>query len=83
MIGLFKRSRHPLAREITVVLIVKAAALATLYLLFFGPANRPHITPDAVDRHLLGAASPAVSAPAHGFLAGSAPPSQPRKYPDV
>jgi hypothetical protein len=36
-----------LGREITVLLLLKVAALVALFLLFFGPAQRAHI--DAAD----------------------------------
>ena len=54
MIRLRMPFRHPLAREIVVVLAVKVVALAALYLVFFGPAHRPDLTPEAVDRAILG-----------------------------
>lgn len=51
------RNWHPLAREIALVLMVKLVALVALYMVFFGPANRPALTPEAVDRAVLGAAA--------------------------
>lgn len=54
------RLRHPLAREIAVVLVVKVLALAALYLAFFGPAHRPEVTPQTMERAILGAAPAAV-----------------------
>ncbi len=56
------RLRHPLAREIAVVLVVKVLALAALYIAFFGPAHRPEVTPETMERAILGAASPVVPA---------------------
>jgi len=35
----------PLAREISVALIVKLMALVALYVLFFSPAHRVKVTP--------------------------------------
>ena len=49
--------RHPLAREIAVVLVVKGLALAALYVAFFGPAHRTEVTPQTMERAILGAAS--------------------------
>jgi len=54
------RLRHPLAREIAVVLVVKVLALAALYITFFGPAHRPEVTPETMGRAILGAACPVV-----------------------
>jgi hypothetical protein len=36
---------HPLAREVAFWLGVKVVALAALFFLFFGPAQRPTVTP--------------------------------------
>jgi hypothetical protein len=43
---------HPLMREIALVLALKAAAIAVIWLTFFGPDTRPDIDGAAVDRHL-------------------------------
>ncbi len=48
------RLRHPLAREIAVVLALKVVALAALYVLFFGPSHRPDLTPEAVGDAVFG-----------------------------
>lgn len=37
--------KHPLAREIGVVLVFKLMALIALYALFFSPAHRTKVTP--------------------------------------
>lgn len=50
--------RHPLAREIAVVLALKLVALLVLFFVFFGPSQRPSITPEAVEILLFDAASP-------------------------
>lgn len=57
MFRLWARVRHPLAREVAVVLAIKVVALAALYLFFFGPAHRPDLTPESVGRAILGANS--------------------------
>ncbi len=41
--------RHPLAREVAVALTVKAVALGALYVAFFGPWQRPDVTPGTVE----------------------------------
>jgi hypothetical protein len=51
------RLRHPLARDIAVVLVVKVVALAALYIAFFGPHHRPEVTPQTMERAILGAAT--------------------------
>ncbi|MEJ2119335.1 MAG: hypothetical protein P8Z76_01265 [Alphaproteobacteria bacterium] len=43
---------HPLMREITLVLALKAAAIAVIWLAFFGPETRPDIDGAAVEQHL-------------------------------
>lgn len=55
MIPRRSRLRHPLAREITLVLTIKVLALAALYFTFFGPSHRPDLTPEAVGEALFGA----------------------------
>ncbi len=42
-----------LARELSVLLVIKAFALALLFLVFFGPAHRPKVDADATARALL------------------------------
>lgn len=60
---------HPLAREVTFWLVVKAVALAALFFLFFSPAHRPNLTPDSVEARLIAPASADISSgafsPAH------------------
>ena len=55
--------RHPLAKEITAVLVFKAVVLVGLYLAFFGPADRPTVTPEGVGAALLEAAPGAAGGP--------------------
>ena len=43
---------HPLMREIALVLALKAAAIAVIWLAFFGPETRPDIDGASVERHL-------------------------------
>ncbi|MGD8378422.1 MAG: hypothetical protein PVI37_01840 [Gammaproteobacteria bacterium] len=45
--------RPHLAREITLVLIVKLAALALIWWLFFSPPHRVPVNPQTMDRVLL------------------------------
>ncbi len=45
--------RPSLAREITILLIVKVIALMILFYAFFHPANRIEISPKTVGQHLL------------------------------
>ena len=45
--------RKGLAREIAIVLILKVAAIAAIWALFFTPAQRPQVGPAALERHLL------------------------------
>lgn len=66
------RLRHPLAREIAVVLVVKVLALAALYIAFFGPHHRPEVTPQTMERAILGAAS-AVVPPGPSPMSASRP----------
>ena len=51
-----RRFRHPLAREVAVALTVKAIALGALYVAFFGPWQRPEVTPGTVETILFEAA---------------------------
>ena len=44
---------RPLTRELAALLLIKAAALALLFVVFFGPAHRPKIDADATARALL------------------------------
>lgn len=48
--------RHPLAREVAVALTLKAVALGALYVAFFGPWQRPEVTPETVASALFEAA---------------------------
>ena len=50
---------HPLIREIAVVLALKVAAIAVIWLAFFGPDTRPTVDGAAIERHL---AAPGTSA---------------------
>ncbi|WP_166141129.1 cytochrome oxidase putative small subunit CydP [Methylosinus sp. RM1] len=43
---------HRLGREIAVAIALKVAALALLYVLFFPPSQRPHMSPAAVAEKL-------------------------------
>jgi hypothetical protein len=53
---------HPLAREVAFWLGVKVVALAALFFLFFGPAQRPTVTPASVGERLVAPdAAPAES----------------------
>lgn len=55
---------HPLAREIAFWLGVKVVALAAMFFLFFGPEQRPSITPERVESRLLApTAGPAAEVP--------------------
>ncbi len=51
-----RRFRHPLAREVAVALAVKAVALGALWVAFFGPWQRPEVTPETVETTLFEAA---------------------------
>lgn len=44
---------HPLGREITLVLTLKVVALIVLANLFFAASDRPALTDQALNRHLL------------------------------
>ncbi len=65
MAALIRRIRDPLAREVTVALAVKVAALALLYLAFFGPWQRTEVTAEGVENALLGAPSSVSDATSH------------------
>jgi len=43
---------HPLLREITLVLALKAVAIAVIWAAFFGPDTRPTLDGAAIERHL-------------------------------
>ena len=45
--------RPRVVREISLALLLKAAALAALYWLFFGPAHRPVIDDNRLAAHLV------------------------------
>jgi hypothetical protein len=49
--------RHSLGRDIAWVLAFKLAALAALYLLFFGPSHHVAVTPERVAAVIVGPAS--------------------------
>lgn len=49
--------------HITVILIVKVAALWLLWYLFFSPDHRPVIDADALDARIFPAATPVTPAP--------------------
>lgn len=53
MPALMRGPRSPLAREVTAALAFKAVALALLYVAFFGPWQRPEVTPADVEAVLL------------------------------
>ena len=53
MIRADSRGRH-LARQIGIALVIKALALGVLFVLFFGPDQRPTVTPERVDRAWFG-----------------------------
>jgi hypothetical protein len=44
---------HRLPREIALLLLLKAAALTLLFLLFFSPSQRPHIDAGRMEQHIL------------------------------
>jgi len=46
--------RHPLARDIAVVLGIKVLALTALYLAFFSPSHRLDVTPEALGEAVYG-----------------------------
>jgi len=48
---------HPLAREIVFWVGVKIVALAALFFLFFGPAQRPAVTAESVATQLVAPAA--------------------------
>jgi hypothetical protein len=54
------QAKRRLGREIAIVLVVKAIILATIYVAFFGPDQRPVIDAKAVENRLFEAA-PAVN----------------------
>ena len=49
MPSLIRLPRNSLAREVTVALAFKAAALVLLYVAFFGPWQRPEVTAAGVE----------------------------------
>jgi len=49
--------RHPLVRELVLALIFKAAALALIYVAWFGPAGRPGVTAERMAAIVLGPAA--------------------------
>ena len=52
---------RPLAKEIAVVLVIKLAAIAVIWGVFFNPDSRPNVGPAALGSHLL--PGPALTAP--------------------
>ena len=54
--------RPRVARDVSLALLLKAAALAALYWLFFGPAHQPVIDAGRVAAHLIASAPPAHDA---------------------
>lgn len=61
---------HPLAREISIILLIKLVLLVSGFWLFFGPQTRPHLTPDDILEHL-SAAAPVFGAGAITISGGS------------
>lgn len=47
--------RKGLAREIAIVLVLKVAAIAAIWALFFTPESRPKVGPGAIERHMFDA----------------------------
>ena len=47
-----------LAREIAIVLVLKVAAIAAIWALFFAPEKRPKVGPGAIERHMFVAPQP-------------------------
>lgn len=45
-------SRHPLARDIALVLTVKALLLVAGFFAFFGPETRVQVTPESMRAHV-------------------------------
>ena len=54
---------RPLARELSLLIFIKALALVLLFVFFFGPSQRPHIDADATARNLLSDGTPKEAAP--------------------
>lgn len=48
--------KHPLAREIGAVLVVKLVALICIYLAFFGPSHKTKVTPATISQALFDSA---------------------------
>ena len=51
-------ARHLLARDISLVLLFKLAAITLLWYLFFGPSHQVLVTPTKVDARLFAAPPP-------------------------
>lgn len=49
-----RADRRRLARKIFVLLAVKVAALAIIFVLFFAPMHRPHVDTETIERSLIG-----------------------------
>ena len=54
---------RPLARELSLLLLIKVLALVALFLLFFSPSHRPKADADATARALLSGGEPSNGAP--------------------
>ncbi len=54
---MLKRSKHPLVREVALALLFKTAALALIYVVCFGPAQRIEVTPQNMATAILGTAT--------------------------
>jgi hypothetical protein len=66
--------RAALRRDVSLLLLFKALALALLWWLFFSPAHRPAVDPAATGRHLaLGAPAPGPAAEAGAGQTGDQP----------
>jgi hypothetical protein len=66
--------RAALGRDVSLLLLFKALALALLWWLFFSPAHRPAVDPAATGRHLaLEAAPPRAAADGGAAQTGEQP----------
>ena len=54
---------RPLARELTLLVLIKVLALVLLFYFFFGPSHRPNIDADATARNLLSDGTSKEAAP--------------------
>lgn len=55
--------KHPLARELAVILLIKLAAITAIGLYFFGPDSKARLDEDSVAKAVLERTPPAVSNP--------------------